>query len=137
MNSNRLSKSFKSWALVLALPLFALVASPVRGEATDGTLVHITLEKSAPADEAKVGSVSEVRLFFTGAPLLRGASVRIVTANRTLVRSSPPAADPTDGKQLFTRVDAPLAPGSYVVQWRCIADDGHVMRGDFRFEVTG
>jgi methionine-rich copper-binding protein CopC len=34
------------------------------------------------------------------------------------------------------QVDPPLPPGAYVVQWRCIADDGHVMRGDFRFEVA-
>jgi methionine-rich copper-binding protein CopC len=52
------------------------------------------------------------------------------------MRSSPPAPDSTDGKQVFVTVDPPLPPGTYVVQWRCIADDGHVMRGDFTFEVS-
>jgi methionine-rich copper-binding protein CopC len=33
-------------------------------------------------------------------------------------------------------MEPPLGPGTYVVQWRCIADDGHVMRGDFTFEVV-
>ena len=98
---------------------------------------HITLDASMPSDgEVMAEDVTEIRLFFSGAPLLRGASVRIVTSSRSLVRSSPPAVDPEDDKQLFVRVDEPLDPGAYVVQWRCIADDGHVMRGDFRFEIT-
>jgi methionine-rich copper-binding protein CopC len=53
------------------------------------------------------------------------------------MRSSPPAPDAVDPKQLSVQVAPALPRGSYVVQWRCIADDGHVMRGDFRFEVTG
>jgi copper resistance protein C len=98
---------------------------------------HITLDASAPAAGQVVsGAVTEIRLFFSGAPLLRGASVRIVTSQRSLMRSSPPAADSRDPRQLFVTIDQPLPPGSYVVQWRCIADDGHVMRGDFRFEVA-
>jgi methionine-rich copper-binding protein CopC len=97
---------------------------------------HITLESSSPKDGETVSSdLKEIRLFFSGAPLLRGASIRIVSANRSLIRSTPPAADPNDPKQLFVEVEQTLAPGSYVIQWRCIADDGHVMRGDFRFRV--
>jgi copper resistance protein C len=106
-------------------------------EVTDVVVRHITLEASSPAAGAVVaGQVNEIRLFFSGAPLLRGASVRIMTSQRSLMRSSPPAADATDPRQLFVTIDQPLPPGSYVIQWRCIADDGHVMRGDFRFEVA-
>jgi hypothetical protein len=83
------------------------------------------------------GPVSEVRLFFSGAPLMRGASIRVVTSGRSLQRSTPPAADSEDPRQLFVQMTPPLAAGAYVVQWRCIADDGHVMRGDFTFTVTG
>jgi copper resistance protein C len=109
---------------------------PVGLEAVE-VVRHITLDASAPAAGQVVsGQVNEIRLFFSGAPLLRGASVRIVTSQRSLMRSSPPAADANDPRQLFVTIDQPLPPGSYVVQWRCIADDGHVMRGDFRFEVA-
>jgi len=123
---------------LLTLPA-AVVPS---GLATDSAaselaLVHIVLDSSAPQDEsAGPGPVSEIRLFFSGAPLMRGASVRVVTSARQLMRTSPPAADPADPKQVFVRIEPPLPAGSYVVQWRCIADDGHVMRGDFTFEVT-
>jgi len=98
--------------------------------------VHITMERSEPADGSKVPAVTEIRLFFTGAPLMRGASVRVVTSGRQLMRSTPPAPDAEDPKQVFVNMEPPLAPGHYVVQWRCIADDGHVMRGDFTFEVA-
>lgn len=105
-------------------------------DALASALPHITLEKSEPADGSTVPQVSEIRLYFTGAPLMRGASVRVVTSGRQLMRSSPPAADTEDPKQVYVHMDPPLPPGTYVVQWRCIADDGHVMRGDFTFEVA-
>ena len=98
---------------------------------------HITMDRSAPADGEKVATqVTEIRLFFSGAPLMRGASVRVVNSARSLMRSSPPAADAEDPKEVFVTMNPPLPAGTYVIQWRCIADDGHVMRGDFTFEVT-
>lgn len=122
---------------VAFLTVLAAAALPGLGAARS-TFEHITMDDSTPADGEKVAEpVAEVRLFFSGAPLLRGASVRIVSSARSLMRSSPPAADSKDNKQLFVTIDPPLPPGAYVVQWRCIADDGHVMRGDFTFEVTG
>lgn len=123
------------WSLVLLLPFLGSLSAAELG-ARDAVR-HITLDASTPGDGESVATdVQEVRLFFSGAPLLRGASVRILTSSRSLVRSNPPAADPDDPTQLFVTIDEPLAPGSYVIQWRCIADDGHVMRGDFRFEVA-
>lgn len=119
--------------------LFAvLVTAVVPGlAAARPAFEHITMDRSIPADGEKVaGSVQEIRLFFSGAPLMRGASVRIVNSARSLMRSSPPAADSTDDKQIFVKIEPGLPSGAYVVQWRCIADDGHVMRGDFTFEVT-
>jgi methionine-rich copper-binding protein CopC len=122
------------WSALLLAILAVILPAAVDARAPE---FHITMDKSVPADgETVAADVTEIRLFFSGAPLMRGASVRIVTSSRSLMRSTPPAADPADGKQIFVEVDPPLPPGAYVVQWRCIADDGHVMRGDFRFEVA-
>lgn len=125
--------------IVLSMAAFALLAAavvPVWADARED-FEHITMDRSVPGDGEKVaGQVSEIRLFFSGAPLMRGASVRVVNSARSLMRSSPPAADSTDDKQIFVKIEPGLPPGAYVVQWRCIADDGHVMRGDFTFEVT-
>ncbi len=121
------------WVL-LAMAVLVVLATPAAG--TENVVRHITLDASSPTDGQTVSAdLKEIRLFFSGAPLLRGASIRIVTASRSLVRSTPPVADPNDPKQIFTEIEQTLAPGSYVIQWRCIADDGHVMRGDFRFRV--
>lgn len=132
-----MSRRRTTWSLVLAagLALGARPATPT--EAAEASLFHITLERSVPGEAASVsGPVSEVRLFFSGAPLMRGASIRVVNSARSLQRSTPPAADATDPKQLYVQMTPPLGEGTYVVQWRCIADDGHVMRGDFTFTVT-
>ena len=125
------------------MPLAALVLVPLlTGSADPGAapspVPHITLDASIPEDEQAVAEeVTEVRLFFSDAPLMRGASIRIVDSSRKLVRSTPPEADAEDPKQLSVQVPQPLGEGRYVVQWRCIADDGHVMRGSFSFDVVG
>jgi copper transport protein len=125
--------------VVLAtLGLVLLVSATGRPAPVPDAARHITLESSIPADEEAVdGEVGEVRLFFSDAPLMRGASIRIVDSSRKLMRSGPPEADPEDGKQLAVQIDPALPDGTYVVQWRCIADDGHVMRGSFTFDVVG
>jgi methionine-rich copper-binding protein CopC len=122
---------------IVAFAWVGLTASVTPRPATSVGVPHITLDASIPEDEQMVeGEVTEVRLFFSDAPLMRGASIRIVNASRQLQRSSPPVADPDDPKQLSVQLAPGLPPGKYVVQWRCIADDGHVMRGDFTFEVA-
>ena len=128
--------------LAVALTAFAVVgwtapASRAESLPTPSAVRHITLDASTPEDEQTVdGEVTEVRLFFSDAPLMRGASIRIVNASRQLQRSTPPVADEEDPKQLSVQLPTPLTAGKYVVQWRCIADDGHVMRGSFTFEVS-
>ena len=122
-----------SWGCCAVAALCALVPF---GLGAGDAVRHITLESSTPADGAKLGNVTEVRLVFSGTPLLRGASIRIVDSSRTPVASSAPATEPDDPLQLFTTVDRPLPPGTYVVQWRVIAEDGHVMRDSFRFEAV-
>ena len=128
-----------SWITgVLAIGAALMVpALSADAEMASAPMPHIVLDSSVPADESAIAEpVTEIRLFFSGAPLMRGASVRVITSARQLMRTSPPAADPADPKQLFVQIDPPLPPGAYRVQWRCIADDGHVMRGDFSFEVA-
>jgi methionine-rich copper-binding protein CopC len=36
----------------------------------------------------------------------------------------------------FHAEPAPLAPGSYTVEWRGLASDGHAMQGSFSFELV-
>lgn len=119
-----------------ALVAFLAVLAPPSLPAS-AAVRHIVLDKSEPADgESVEGEVTEIRLFFSDAPLMRGASVRVMTSSRSLLRSTPPTPDADDPRQVSVQMTPSLPAGAYVVQWRCIADDGHVMRGDFRFEVA-
>ena len=129
----------KNWVTGVLVVGAALMVPALSADASMASVpvAHIVLDSSVPADESvNTEPVGEIRLFFSGAPLMRGASVRVITSARQLMRTSPPAADPADPKQLYVQIEPPLPPGAYRVQWRCIADDGHVMRGDFAFEIA-
>jgi methionine-rich copper-binding protein CopC len=118
-----------------AMSLLGLVVPVTRAEA--GHLIrHLTLDQTVPAADTTVtASVTEVRLTFSEAPLLRGTSVRVVDSGRSLMASSPPSTDESDPRGVMITLDPALPSGAYTVQWRVIAQDGHVMRGNFGFEV--
>jgi len=100
------------------------------------TIRHLTLDHALPGPDSVVtADVAEVRLFFSEPPQMRATSIRIVDAGRSLMTSTPPSAYEGDERQVYVSLEDPLPPGSYVVQWRVMAQDGHVQRGDFRFRV--
>lgn len=118
--------------------LFAV--SVATAGSTDARVVvrHLTLDQTVPPTDSTVaGSVTEVRLTFSEAPLLRGTSVRVVDSGRSLMPASPPITFEPDPRTVYVTVDPALGAGAYTVQWRVIAQDGHVMRGNFGFEVKG
>lgn len=133
--------SSASWRFVLGIAgsLFAVlvvVASAGSAEARDTLLRHLALESSVPAADANVGHpVEEVRLFFTEVPQ-EGTSIRIADAMDELVASSEAASDEEDPTQVFVRPEMALAPGSYTIYWRAIAQDGHAANGEFGFQIT-
>lgn len=117
------------------LGMSALFA-PGRSAEAEVSLRHLTLDKTVPAaDTTVIGAVTEVRLTFSEPPLLRGTSVRVMDSGRSLMASSPPATRDPDLREVVITLDPALPSGAYTVQWRVIAQDGHVMRGNFGFEV--
>ena len=120
--------------LLLTVLVFAATAGSA--EARGAPLRHLALESSLPEANANVGHpVDEVRLFFTEAPQA-GTSIRIADAMDELVASSEAAADEEDPTQVFVRPETALAPGSYRIYWRAIAQDGHAVNGEFGFRIT-
>ena len=91
--------------------------------------------KATLTDEELAESPEEVRLRFTQAPQMTGTSLRL----------RPVDADPLDiGKTIATAeadkivvasIPMRLEYGTYEVLWRAMARDGHVVRGDFQFEL--
>lgn len=91
---------------------------------------HTHLTRSLPADRSRVSAPQRFELHFSGMTkltaltLLQGTQVPI----RLVPLPEKPASD-------FVVPAPKLAPGNYVVEWRAVGDDGHVMSGKFSFVV--
>ena len=116
--------------------LFAvlMLAVPEHG----GADLHFALSKSAPEKDTSVDSPAEVRLWFTEAPEDSTTSIRLVPGGGDeAVATGDVSQDPDDGRVFFIELDGALGAGQYTVAWRAMGQDGHVVRGDFGFEVAG
>lgn len=114
--------------LVASLAIvFLLVAAPV--------LAHAELVESTPADGAVVPPPSEVVAVFSEALVGDRSSLEVRDAAGAVIARG--GLDPADPKRLTMRADLPaLEPGPYTVRWTAVADDGHVERGTFGFQVV-
>jgi len=120
----------------LALAAALLAAAPALLAARPAQL---TLSRSTPADKSTVGSVSEIRLWFSEAPMEMGPSsvtIRVLDADREVVPAGPVARDRTDNKVFSLGLPEGLGPGRYTVAWRTMANDGATVQGEFGFTVA-
>lgn len=119
-----------------AFALFVSVALSVAATHEAPTDRHFGLQRSSPAEDARVTDVDEVRLWFTQVPQENSASVRLVDSAGNLVETGDLMSDPDDGKIVYVTLHEALPNGAYTVAWRGIGDDGHVVRGEFGFTVA-
>ncbi|GIW20460.1 MAG: hypothetical protein KatS3mg065_0756 [Chloroflexota bacterium] len=114
--------------LVASLAIvFFLVAAPV--------LAHAELVESTPADGAAVPPPAEVVAVFSEALVADRSSLEVRDAAGAVVARG--GLDPADPKRLTMRAELPaLEPGTYTVRWTAVAEDGHVERGTFGFQVV-
>jgi methionine-rich copper-binding protein CopC len=112
-------KPLALWA-ELALTTYAAVA-----------LAHAHLQNSTPADGGVLdSSPAEVVLTFSEAARLTGAWIQRAGDTKEKLQSLPQKA------AREVKVPLPvLTPGAYIVSWRAISDDGHVVPGQIRFTV--
>jgi putative copper export protein/methionine-rich copper-binding protein CopC len=118
--------------LVPVAPLDA--ASPLES----APALHTELRESHPADGAMMREpVSEILLVFT-TPVQAGLSRIIVLGPAGRPLSTGPVGHPSPGERdrLVVRLDEVLPLGRYEVEWRTVAPDGHVVEGEFAFEVA-
>ena len=117
--------------------LFALIAGPVLVAAARPA--HLELEKSSPADGATVSSISEIRLTFTDTPMNMGAktvSIRILGADGRTLSTGSAVKDPNNARVYSLALPRGLEPQAYRVAWETMANDGDVVKGEFRFTVA-
>jgi copper transport protein len=92
---------------------------------------HARLVKADPADGSIV-TVAPAKFILT-------FSERVKLTALTLQKDTEPARKigplPTDASAEITIPSPKLAPGKYVLSWRVVGDDGHVLPGKLTFTV--
>ena len=97
---------------------------------------HSTLVRALPTARSTVKAPPErVQLWFSERLEPAYSSASVWQANQRLDRGDA-AVSPQDDKLLTVPLSA-LAPGKYVVRYRVLSVDGHVVEGNFPFTVTG
>ena len=109
--------------------VLAIVATLLSGAA----LAHSKKEGTTPVDGAQLTETPEMIHMVCDDPM-RITMVRLVDANGTEM----PMARGTglEPSIEFHAEPEPLSPGSYTVEWRGLASDGHAMQGSFSFELA-
>ncbi len=97
-----------------------------------GANAHTHLKSSAPVDNSTVGSApAKLELHFSEAARLTALSIQ--AEGGTEQKLSPLPAQPAADASVALPT---LAPGKYVVSWRVISDDSHVMAGKLHFTLA-
>ncbi len=108
-----------------------LVLSGIVGLYALQAQAHTYLSESIPADEAVVAAApGEIVLGFSEAVRLTAVSIREDgSAEQALELPGEP------GERFVVGV-SDLSPGDYIVSWRAVGADTHIVSGEFRFTVA-
>lgn len=116
-------------------PLQVLVLAALVAGLTGFGSFHNRLVKSSPADKATVSPApKEIRLWFAEKPEPALTSITLVAADSSTVATSK-VRKTDDPLSVAVDVTGAMKPGGYTVRWRTSGDDGHVIRGSYRFTV--
>jgi methionine-rich copper-binding protein CopC len=92
---------------------------------------HARLEQATPADGSNLKAApSEVILRFSEAARLTAAWIQREGGVREKLHPLPERLAPEISVAL-----PPLTPGNYVLTWRVVGDDGHILPGQLRFTL--
>ncbi len=93
---------------------------------------HTVLSSSVPADNAvETDAPKSITLTFSTEVRLTGLSMEDAAGTAIDL-----GAIPTATQQAFVLPAPELVEGAYLVTWRAVGADSHVVSGEFRFEVA-
>lgn len=108
----------------------------VLSAATGATFFHARLVRAIPAlDGTITAPPAALQLWFDQPVNPKLTSATILTADSTTLARIQFIATP-DSLNVIGPVGVLLQPGGYRVQWRTMSEDGHVIRGDYRFTLA-
>jgi len=113
-------------ALALGIPALA-----------SGTVMrHLKLVRSFPAaDTVLAASPEKITVELSEAVELTGAKLTMAKQGGAPIVLGALRREPTAPKVLRADVTTALSTGGYVVSWRTMSKDGHVVKGTFGFRV--
>ena len=95
---------------------------------------HTHLKMAMPADNSVLPSPpAQIMLHFSEAARLTALSIQKDGDKE----AKPVSPLPKEAAEELSVPLAAVAPGKYVVNWRVVGDDNHVMSGVLHFTVTG
>ena len=111
-------------ALILTILAFAAAVN-----------AHSSLLSSKPAaKESVAASPDRIELVFSVRVQPTMSYISLAGTDGAVAIAGPLEAAP-DGKTVRVKLDKPLGPGEYKVQWRALSADDHMIKGDFAFSV--
>ena len=114
--------------------LCGLCAAMVLG--TPAAYAHAELEATSPVDEAVLSSAPhQVELRFSERVILPRRSIQLLDASGHPVGIGAPGHPSGRDDVVAATLTQVLPQGTYVVAWRVVSDDAHVVSGAFEFSV--
>lgn len=96
-------------------------------------LAHAKLELTVPAADSSIAAMpAQVMLHFSEAVKITAISIEKEGDSNKLELKVP-----TGATSMVQALAPKLGAGVYLLNWRGLSDDGHVMHGTVRFTVTG
>lgn len=96
------------------------------------SFAHTGLKEAKPAkDEIIQGTVKEIELSFN-TKIEKGSTF---TLKKSKEKAIPISFITVEEQKMKGSLEAPLADGTYEVQWKIIGADGHPIEGSYGFEV--
>ncbi len=92
---------------------------------------HQFLQQAFPAAKSHASAVREVRLVFDGKADALFSSMRLMKADGSVVAET----TQTEASREMVMPTPTLPQGNYLVEYRVLATDGEVVKGDFFFTV--
>lgn len=115
----------------------AVVVMSVPALASGAIMRHLKLVRSSPTANAVLATSPEkITIELSEAVELTGAKLSLAKEGGAPVPLGALRREPTAAKVLRADVPSTLANGGYVVSWRTMSKDGHVVKGTFAFRVT-
>jgi copper resistance protein C len=97
---------------------------------------HSTLDHSDPRDRSVLKQAPhEIRMWFTEPIKAKLSTIEVRDAGGKQVDRGDLTADEKDPALVHLSLISEMAPGTYKVTWSAVAQDLHVSKGSFSFQV--